>query len=94
MLYKGDKDVNDAARPAESGPAEAGSFTASSLPLLDSARSRQSQHQFNPVDRDAASTSSWALLQIYVHLHHIGESLKCGTNSKNIPKKVSARQDI
>ena len=32
MLYKGDKGFNDAARPPEGGPAEAGALSASSLP--------------------------------------------------------------
>ena len=32
MLYKGDKGVNDAARPPAGGPAEAGVFSALSLP--------------------------------------------------------------
>ena len=35
MLYKGDKGVNDAARPPEGGPAEVGGLSASSLPLQD-----------------------------------------------------------
>ena len=32
MLYKGDKGVNDAARPPEGGLAEAGGLSTSSLP--------------------------------------------------------------
>ena len=50
MLYKGDKGLNDAARPPESGQDEAGDFSASSLPLLDNARWSQSQQQINAVD--------------------------------------------
>ena len=34
MLHKGDKDVNVAARQPEGGPAEAGSLSALSLPLI------------------------------------------------------------
>ena len=33
MLYEDDKGINDAARPPEGGPAEAGDLSASSLPL-------------------------------------------------------------
>ena len=43
MLYNGDKGVNDAARPPEGGPAQAGGHTTSSLSLLDNARVSQSQ---------------------------------------------------
>ena len=35
MQYKGDKDVNDAARSLEGGPAEAGGLSASSLPWFE-----------------------------------------------------------
>ena len=38
MLYKGDKDVSDAARPPEGGLAEVGGLSASSLPLMFDAR--------------------------------------------------------
>ena len=38
MLYKGDKGVNDAARPPEGSPAQAEGLLPSSLPLLDNAR--------------------------------------------------------
>ena len=34
VQYKGVKDVNDAARPLEGGPANVGGFSASSLPLV------------------------------------------------------------
>ena len=37
MLYKGDKGVNDAARPLKGSQAEVRGVSASSLPLLDSA---------------------------------------------------------
>ena len=38
MLYKGDKDVNNAACPPEGGPAETGGLSVSSLPLIFEAR--------------------------------------------------------
>ena len=34
MLYKGDKDINVAARQPESGPAETGGLSATNLPLV------------------------------------------------------------
>ena len=55
MLYKGDKGVENPARPPEGGPAETGGHTASSLPLLDNARSGQSQQQFYAVGLDAGA---------------------------------------
>ena len=41
MLYKGDKGVNDTACPLEVGPAEAGSLSASNLPLVSIPHSAQ-----------------------------------------------------
>ena len=42
MLYKGDKDVNDAARPPEGSPAETRDLLASSLPWSIDVQSTQS----------------------------------------------------
>ena len=53
MLYKGNKDVNDTARPPEGGPAEDSGLPASSLPLLDNPRWSQNQQQINAVGLDA-----------------------------------------
>ena len=39
MLYKGDKGVNDAARPPEGGSTKLMGLSASCLPLLDNAPS-------------------------------------------------------
>ena len=55
MLYMGYKGVNDAAHPPEGGLAEVGSLSASSLPLLDNARKRQSQQQINAVGLKAGA---------------------------------------
>ena len=41
VLYKGDKDVIDAAHPPESGPAEIGGLSTSSLPVIFDARPAQ-----------------------------------------------------
>ena len=57
MPYKSDKSVSDATRPLECGPAQAEGHTASSLPLLDSARERQSQQQINAVGLNTGATS-------------------------------------
>ena len=48
MLFKGDKDVNDTARPPEGGPAEAevGGLSVSSLLLLNNAPSDTNARQF------------------------------------------------
>ena len=48
-LYKGDKGINDAVRPPEGGPTEAGDHSASVLPLLDNTHRGQSQQQINAV---------------------------------------------
>ena len=49
MQYKGDQSIYDAACTAERVPAEAGSFLASNQPLVDYARSGQSQLQINTI---------------------------------------------
>ena len=47
VLYRGDKDVNDAALSPEGGPADG--LSTSSLLLLDNASLGQSQQQINAV---------------------------------------------
>ena len=53
MLYKGGKSVNVAARPPKGGPAEPGSLSALSLPLLDSTPFGQIQQKINAASLNA-----------------------------------------
>ena len=80
VLYKGDKGVNDAARPPECGPAEAGSLPASSLPwsidclawMPDSPLNRSPTHtntQIHTCKCIYTCTHTHTLTYIYLHTY-------------------------
>ena len=74
MRYRVDKGVNDAVRPPKGGPAEARDHIASSLPLLISAHSGQSQQQINAIGLDTqANLQKLLKFLIMAHSKHLFE---------------------